>query len=218
MQPNSAWIASFRPLVRYLATGDTKGWREEWDRLAPQMAPMERGMQAGETLSALRDLSGLIDYYEHAPDDGLWYSRDYILGVLHAATGDPARARPYLEAAAGPARTVPFAKNDLNSTLSDAAVALELLGEQDAAVLAADEAVRRLPESGDALNGPQVALQRAWILIHSGLRPDDGYAELARLMDALAVHPRLVAVDPLWLMLGDDPRVQEILRDAIAKL
>jgi TolB-like protein/Flp pilus assembly protein TadD len=204
-------------LLRFLATGETTGWRERWERLAPQMSPGERGIAASDTLLALRDLPGLIEYYERAPEDGLYFARDYILGVLFMATGDITRARPHLEAAAAHGRATPFRQDDLNFTLSDAAVALELLGEHDAAVRAADEAVRRRPESIDAANGADLALRRAWVLIHSGRRPEQGYAELERLMGAYGVQPRMVAVDPLWLMLREDDRVQQILRDAIAR-
>jgi len=55
------------------------------------------------------------------------------------------------------------------------------------------------------------------VLIHSGTRRQDAYAELERLMGALDVHARVVAADPLWQLLGDDQRVHQILRDATPK-
>jgi tetratricopeptide (TPR) repeat protein len=215
---DSPWIPNYGPWLRYLATGDTTGWREQWTQRAPRMSPMERGIQTHFTLQALGDLPGLIEHYENAPDDGLYVARDYALGVLHAATGDWNRARPHLEAIAAKGRNTPFPPDDGTFNVLEAAVALELLGEHAAAVRAADEAVRRRPESRDATNGGDVALRHAWVLIHSGVRSEEGYAELARLMNAYAIHPRMVAVDPLWLMLRDDPRVRQILHDAIARL
>ena len=91
-------------------------------------------------------------------------------------------------------------------------MALELLGEHTAAIDAIDEAVRRVPESRDAAAGPSVAMLRAWILIHSGTRAEEGYAELERLLDAFGVVPRFVAVDPLWRLLESDTRVQRTIQ------
>src|SRR5688572_31524426 len=83
------------------------------------------------------------------------------LGRATAALGDRARARPYLQSVVDETRApdgVP---------LTDGAVALALLGRPDEAVRAADEAIRLVPESRDAVNGPTVAVQRAWVLIRS---------------------------------------------------
>jgi tetratricopeptide (TPR) repeat protein len=153
------------------------------------------------------DLPGLIEWYEEAAPDEVAGSRDYTLGVAYSAIGDPARARPHLEVVAAAARdpTSP-------SSNAEAAVALELLGERALAMQAIDEAVRRVPESGDAAAGPSVAMLRAWILIHSGTRAEEGYAELERLLGAFGVVPRFVAVDPLWRLVGDDARVHKIIQ------
>ena len=79
------------------------------------------------------------------------------------------------------------------------AVALELLGRHAEAIRAADEAVRLMPESRDAVNGPTVAIQRAWVLIHGrGARAEEGYAEFERLLGAYMLNPREVAAEPLW--------------------
>ena len=55
-----------------------------------------------------------------------------------------------------------------------AAVALELLGRHAEALRAADEAVRLAPEDRDAVNAPRVAMLRAWVLIRSGVRGEEG--------------------------------------------
>ena len=73
------------------------------------------------------------------------------------------------------------------------------------------------PKSRDAAAGPTVAMLRAWILIHSGTRAEEGYAELERLMGAFGIVPRFVATDPLWRLLEDDARVQRIIRDKLPK-
>jgi hypothetical protein len=53
---------------------------------------------------------------------------------------------------------------------------------------------------------------RAWILIHTGTRAEEGYAELERLLDTFGVVPRFVSVDPLWRLLEDDSTVQRIIQ------
>src|SRR4030095_10783800 len=89
-------------------------------------------------------------------------------------------------------------------SLSEGAVALELLGRTAEAVRAADEGVRLYPEARDAVNGPDVAIRRAWVLIHSGVRAEEGYAELERLVGTFDLQPRWVAVDLPWVILRND--------------
>ena len=98
-----------------------------------------------------------------------------------------------------------------------AAVALELLGRRAEALRAADEAVRLEPEDRDALNGPNVAILRAWVLIRSGARAEEGYAELERLVGGYGLQPRWVAARPEWRLLREDARVQQIIRDKLPK-
>ena len=100
---------------------------------------------------------------------------------------------------------------------ADSAVALALLGEHAAALRAADEAVQLLPVSRDMVNGPRVAIARAWVLIKTQQRAQEGYAELERLLGAWHLWPRYVAALPEWRLLGGDARVQQIFREAIAK-
>ena len=98
-----------------------------------------------------------------------------------------------------------------------AAVALELLGRRAEALRAADEAVRLAPEDRDAVNGPNVAMLRAWVLIRSGARAEEGYAEFERLVGGFDLPPRLVAARPEWRLLRDDARVQQIFAAAMEK-
>ncbi len=212
LHPTLTWPLLGRYWFRFAGTGETAGWREEWDRLAPTMDKSDRAIIAYVTYTCTGDLPGLIAWYESAAHDEVAGSRDYTLGVAYAAVGDPARARPHLELVAAAAR-------EPTSTGSNAegAVALELLGEHELAMRAIDEAVRRVPESRDAAAGPAVAMLRAWILIHSGTRAEEGYAELERLLDTFGVVPRFVSVDPLWRLLEDDARVQRIIQAKLPK-
>lgn len=96
------------------------------------------------------------------------------------------------------------------------AVAHELLGRRAEALRAADEAVRLAPKNRDAINGPNVAMFRAWVLIRSGVRAEEGYAEFERLLGGFDQAPRWVAARPEWRLLHDDVRVQQIIRAKLA--
>jgi tetratricopeptide (TPR) repeat protein len=135
---------------------------------------------------------------------------DYLLGVTHTAAGDSDRARPYLTKVA----SAPLAPDNAYAHVF-AAVALELLGKRAEALRLADEAVRLAPEARDAVNAPQVAMLRAWVLIRSGERAEEGYAEFERLLGGFDLQPRWVAALPEWRLLRDDARVQQIIRDKL---
>ena len=131
----------------------------------------------------------------------------------HAALGDLERARPHLAWL-----VEEMARNPDGVAFAEGAIALVLLARPDEAMRAADEAVRGTPESRDAVNGPTVAMQRAWVLIRAGgARAEEGYAELERLLGAYALQPRLVAIEPLGLILREDPRADRIIREAIER-
>ena len=140
-------------------------------------------------------------------------SRDGELAVIYLALGDQPRAQPYLVAAAAGASSQP---EDIYA-LAWGAVALELLGRTSDAVRTADQAVRLMPERRDAVNGPTIAMLRAWVLIHSGERAEEGYAELDRLLGSMYLQPRWVAASPLWLLLRNDVRAQQIIRNKFPK-
>jgi tetratricopeptide (TPR) repeat protein len=202
-----------RYLNRFLATGETAGWREEHDRLL-RASPGESSL-GGRTwwmLICTGDLAGQIELYEKVSEGDLPEPLDYLLGVTHTAAGDPDRARPYLTKVA----STPLAPDDAYAHVV-AAVALELLGRRAEAQRLADEAVRLAPEDRDAVNAPQVAMLRAWVLIRSGVRAEEGYAEFERLLGGFDLQPRWVAALPEWRLLRDDARVQQIIRDKLTK-
>jgi hypothetical protein len=164
-------------------------------------------------LLATGDLEGWIAYVEQLGPGLVDYDRDEELGIAYWATGVEARARPHLLTIVEKMERSPE-----GYPMSVGAVALELLGRHEEAIRAADEAVRLMPESRDAVNGPTVAIRRAWVLIHGrGARAEDGYAEFERLLGAYMLQPREVAAEPLWRILDEDAGVQRIIREAIAK-
>ena len=202
---------------RFLATGETAGWRDEFERLSrpgPGTSP-RGGFNHYMLLTATEDLAGQIELFEQiragqVEDHGVGGEAMAVrLALAHLIAGQPDRARPYLLEVASAnesAAADPY-------SLADRAIALELLGQSDAAVRAADAAVQARPISRDALNGAQVAMTRAWVLIHSGIRADEGYAELEQLVGTIDQQPRWVAATLPWMLLRDDERAQRIIRD-----
>jgi TolB-like protein len=206
------FVKQVRYFIRFLESGDTSGWREAYDDFAPQLDDEDRAHFLDRILVCTGDLAGRVELYERPDAAGGMWSADYVLSITYTALGDRARARPHLMAMveAGRESTSSFSK-------ADSAVALTLLGEHAAAQRAADEAVQLLPVSRDMVNGPRVAIARAWVLIKTHDRAEEGYAELKRLLGAWGLWPRYVALLPEWRMLTDDPRVQQIFREAISK-
>lgn len=216
--PASVYARMARRENHFLATGETAGWREEYDRLTTQTdprfpEPFPEPILAHVLLTCTGDLPNLIPLYERLLDADGWEGWTFedpelLLGLAHTAAGSPERARSHLEGVA----TLLEKHRDHGVALSQLAVALQLLGRTDEAVRAADEAKRLYPEARDALNGPHLALRRAWVLIHSAERAEEGYAELERLVGAFNLNPRWVAAQLMWVILRDDARAQRIIR------
>jgi TolB-like protein len=202
--------------LRYVASGETAGWEEAYDRLAPRLPPTIRTYQLVRMKPATGDLPGLAAALEAATDPASYESltdRALFLGLVYAAMGELPRARPHLEQTAAELARLP---DGISSP--ELAVVLQLLGRNEDAVRAADEAVVDVPESRDAVNGPTVAIYRAWVLIRvGGPRAEEGYAELSRLLGAFRLQPREFATMPLGIMLRDDPRANRIIEEAIAR-
>jgi tetratricopeptide (TPR) repeat protein len=201
---------------RFLATGETHGWQEEFERLEPLFGGFRESAGARHAmLMCTDDLPGQIELLERMLAENVdeIYTGQGVpltLAMTYLLAGQSDRARPHLQAVAAAIPTGE-ALGD-SAEVADGAIALELLGQSEDAVRAADAAVRLRPEARDALNGANVAMNRAWVLIHSGIRAEEGYAELERLVGRIDLQPRWVAVTPLWRLLRDDARAQQIIR------
>jgi tetratricopeptide (TPR) repeat protein len=208
----NAELARFR--MRFMATGAVDGWLAAHARLAAPLEPVFRTWHEIQLRLALGDLAGLAAYIETAGASEFEDPLDYheLLAALYSALGDAGRARSHLQRAVDDMTA-------LRAATYEGAVALLLLGRPpDQAIRVADEAVRQVPETRDAVNGPTVAVHRAWVLIRSGGdRADEGYAELERLLGKYRVQPRAYSITPLAVMLREDPRADRIVRAAIAR-
>jgi TolB-like protein len=207
--PTERWLEAARHTIRFLRSGDTVGWHEAVDRIVPLTDAAHAANMRRRMLIGTGDLAGLI---ELDTGESVGLARDYSLGVTYTALGDRSLAQPHLRAAASAGRDSSSAQVRVA-----AAVALALLGQSAEAIAVADSAFQLLPDASDHVNGPGVAMTRAWVLIKTQERAEEGYAELERLLGAWDLSPRWVAALPEWRLLGNDPRVQRILRDGIAK-
>jgi TolB-like protein/cytochrome c-type biogenesis protein CcmH/NrfG len=107
-----------------------------------------------------------------------------------------------------------LAKQPTNSTvwvyLGDAEA---VLGDREAALAAAGKLRELLPESADALSGPEQSRNRAGILAWAGEK-DEAIAELTRLTRVpFGLDVARVRFDPEWLPLHGDPRYEALLSD-----
>jgi tetratricopeptide (TPR) repeat protein len=179
------------------------------------LSPADRSYFFSRLCLATGDLAGYAAFLEAADPSEFESASNRLveLGRASAALGNRARARPHLQLLVDEMTSSPD-----GMPLTDGAVALALLDRPDEAVRAADQAIRLVPESRDAVNGPTVAVQRAWVLIRAGGdRAEEGYSELQRLLGAYRVQPRAFAIEPLGVMLRDDARAHGIIQDAIER-
>jgi TolB-like protein len=203
--------------ARFQATGMTDGWREAHARLYSQGSnPLgDSGPQTWIMLTCLGDFAGLISMLEEGDAGGMYLgTREYQLGMTYLAAGNKERARPLLTAVAE--RRPEPGRAESPQELVERAVALDLIGRSREALRTADAAIPLLPKH-DATNNPSVYMTRSWVLIRSGVRAEEGYSELKRWLGSWGQQPRWISVSLPWVLLRDDARTQQIIRDALSK-
>jgi TolB-like protein/Flp pilus assembly protein TadD len=135
----------------------------------------------------------------------------FVEGMIHLLQGDKARA----EAEFGHARLV--SEKLLHEAPEDSArhgqhgIILAMLGQKDEAIAEGKRGVELLPESQDALDGPQATATLAQIYAWTG-EPDEAF----RLLDHLLAVPSnltvpMLKLDPAWDPLRQYPRFQALI-------
>jgi tetratricopeptide (TPR) repeat protein len=135
----------------------------------------------------------------------------FIEGTIHLLQGDKTKAQAELEHA----RVV--SEKLLRETPGDAArhaqhgLILAALGQKQEAIAAGKRAVELLPESQDALDGPQTTATLAQIYAWTG-----EFDEAFRLLDHLFAIPcnltvPMLKLDPAWDPLRKDPRYHALI-------
>jgi TolB-like protein/Tfp pilus assembly protein PilF len=215
--PQHGGAALVKFWIRFLQTGETAGWREEYVRrvglgpVSPQWF-----MHAVRFFSATDDMAGLARALEGpvAPDQDRDLARELTLGAVYVELGDPERAVPYLEAVVGLLTAYP----DDPINLASAAIALALLGRPNEALEHAERALQFAPpQRENAINYTLVAKARAWVLIYTRTRAEEGYAEIERLLGGWDMSPQELLVQPPARLLRDDPRLQQIVRSKLSR-
>ena len=134
-----------------------------------------------------------------------------VQGLIHRLQGDKTKAQPELEHARE------ISEKLLREAPEDAArhaqhgLILAALGQKQEAIAEGKRAVELLPESQDALDGPQATANLAQIYACTG-----EFDEAFRLLDHLFSVPSNITVpmlklDPAWDPLRQDPRFQALI-------
>lgn len=132
-------------------------------------------------------------------------------GLIHLLQGDKTKAQPELE------RARLISERLLREAPEDSArhvqhgLILAALGRKEEAIAEGKRAVELLPESQDALDGPQATAGLAQIYAWTG-----EFDEAFRLLDHLLTVPSnltvpMLKLDPAWDPLRQDPRFQALI-------
>jgi serine/threonine-protein kinase len=154
---------------------------------------------------------------KQSPQDAFQYGydkpREFFEGAIYAFLDDKEKALSAFE------RARPIAEKALRESPDDASrhVTLGLilagLGENEAAIVEGKRAVELLPESQDALDGPQMTVGLAQTYAWTGQR-DQALQLLERsLSTPNGITVPLLRLDPIWDPLRSDPRFQKLCEE-----
>jgi TolB-like protein/Tfp pilus assembly protein PilF len=135
----------------------------------------------------------------------------FLIGFARKALQDEAGARAAFLKAKDPLEAQLKKSPDAAEMRIQLAKVLAYLGEKDAALAEARRATELVPESKDALGGPEIAVGVAEV--HALLGDNDRAIEI---LDGLLSRPSAVTVqglrvNPIWDPLRNDPRFQALL-------
>jgi serine/threonine-protein kinase len=135
----------------------------------------------------------------------------FLIGFARKALHDEAGARAAFLKAKDPLEAQLKKSPDSAEMHIQLAKVLAYLGEKDAALAEARRATELIPESKDALGGPEIAAGVAEVHAILG---DNGRA--IEILDGLLSRPSAVTVqglkvNPIWDPLRNDPRFQTLL-------
>jgi TolB-like protein/Tfp pilus assembly protein PilF len=167
---------------------------------------LERKYQEG-----LREAESLPDDLLAPIHPAALYGKYYIIGFARKALQDEAGARAAFLKAKDLLEAQLKESPDAPDIHIQFAKALAHLGEKDAALAEARRATELLPESKDALGGPEIAAGVAEVHAILG---DNGRA--IEILDGLLSRPSAVTVqglklNPIWDPLRSDPRFQALI-------
>jgi TolB-like protein/class 3 adenylate cyclase/Tfp pilus assembly protein PilF len=160
-----------------------------------------------------RKFSDALAVLQQSPQFYYYKPRELFEGAIYTFLNDREKAFSAFE------RARPIAEKALRESPDDASrhVTLGLilagLGEKEAAIAEGKRAVELLPESQDALDGPQMTVGLAQIYAWTGQR-DQALQLLERsLSTPNGITVPVLRLDPFWDPLRSDPRFQELCKD-----
>jgi len=135
----------------------------------------------------------------------------YLKGIIYLLQGDKTRAQVELEHARVISEQLLREAPDDSARHGQHGAILAALGQKQEAIAEGKRAVELLPESQDALDGPQATAALAEIYAQTG-ESDEAF----RLLDHLLTVPSNITVpmlklDPAWDPLRQDPRFQALI-------
>jgi TolB-like protein/class 3 adenylate cyclase/Tfp pilus assembly protein PilF len=216
-------------------------WRGDTATLGKALAAIPPGVDPGQVVSKWRIVLALwegryaeaIALLNRYPHDGLALAtgttfgasnfetpKDIFIGEAYVASGDAARARPHFVRARDFLQAY-IAREPESAYLAEAHAQLGLthayLGERAEALRRAEEAIKLLPISRDALDGPEVAAIAAAVHMRLG-DADRALTELARLLGTPAgPHAHDLQRYPEWKPLWNDPRFRKLIAENTPK-
>jgi serine/threonine-protein kinase len=134
-----------------------------------------------------------------------------LQGLIHLLQGDKTKAQPELERARVVSEKLLREAPEDSARHAQHGLILAALGQKQEAVAEGKRAVELLPESQDALDGPQATANLAQIYAWTG-----EFDEAFRLLDHLFSVPSnltipMLKLDPAWDPLRQDPRYQALI-------
>lgn len=141
----------------------------------------------------------------------------FLEGIIYSLQGDKQRSQTEFESARVVSERLLREAPDDAARHSQHGLILAGLGQKEAAIAEGKRAVELLPESQDAMDGPQATAALAQIYAWTG-ESDEAF----RLLDHLLSVPNGVAttmlkLDPVWDSLRQDPRFQALIDKYAAK-
>jgi Predicted integral membrane protein len=135
----------------------------------------------------------------------------FVEGTIHLLQGDKTKAQPELEHARLVSEKLLREAPEDSARHGQHGLILAALGQKQEAIAEGKRAVELLPESQDALDGPQATANLAQIYAWTG-----EFDEAFRLLDHLFSIPSnltvpILKLDPAWDPLRHDPRYQALI-------
>jgi TolB-like protein/Flp pilus assembly protein TadD len=135
----------------------------------------------------------------------------FVEGTIHLLQGDKTKAQPELEHARLVSEKLLREAPEDSARHGQHGLILAAMGQKQEAIAEGKRAVELLPESQDALDGPQATANLAQIYAWTG-----EFDEAFRLLDHLFAVPSnltvpMLKLDPAWDPLRQDPRYQALI-------